>query len=84
MKSTKNMNVQERIARVDKLRAELESHCMCAEFMIRDNAYVVIYPPGYTDYQGIQHNLDKGKIYALEQLLKRCEDDWQASIFWKN
>ena len=78
------MNVQERIARIDKLREELESHCMCADFMDRGNVYVVIYPPGYTYYQGIQHNLNKGKIHALEQLLKRCEDDWQASIFWKN
>lgn len=76
------MNVQERIARIDKLQDELESHCMCAEFMIKDNAYVVIYPPGYTYYQGIQHNLDKGKIHALEQLLKRCESDWQESMLY--
>ena len=78
------MNVQERIARINKLREELEGHCMCADFMDRGNVYVVIYPPGYTYYHGIQHNLNRGKIHALEQLLKRCEDDWQASIFWKN
>ena len=84
MKDMKDMNVQERIARINKLREELENHCMCAEFIDRGNVYVVIYPPGYTNYQGIQHNLDKGKIHALEQLIKRCEDDWQESMFWKN
>ena len=78
------MNVQERIARIDKLQEELENHCMCAEFITWDNAYVVIYPPGYTSYQGIQHSLNKGKIHALERLLARCEEDWQASMFWKN
>ena len=34
------MNVQERITRIDKLQKKLENHCMCAEFIIRDNAYV--------------------------------------------
>ena len=77
------MNVQERIARIDKLQEELENHCMCAEFLDHNDVYVVIYPPGYTNYQGIQYNLNKGKVHALEQLLERCESDWQASIFWK-
>lgn len=83
MKDMKDMNVQERIARINELREELENHCMCADFVDGGNVYVVIYPPGYTEYQGIKHNLDKGKIHALEQLIKRCEDDWQASMFWK-
>lgn len=84
MKTVKEMNVQERIERINELQDELENHCMCAEFINQGNVFVVIYPPGYTNYQGIQHNLDKGKIFALESLIKRCEDDWQASMFWKN
>ena len=35
------MNVRERIARIDKLREELENHCMCAGFMECGNGYVV-------------------------------------------
>ena len=77
------MNVQERIDRINKLLEELESHCMCANFLDHNGVYVVVYPPGF-DNPGIHHSLNKGKIYALEQLLKRCEEDWQASMFWKN
>lgn len=43
MKDMKDMNVQERIARINELREELENHCMCADFMDRGNVYVCLY-----------------------------------------
>lgn len=69
--------IRERINKIEELKREIKSHCMCFTFKETENHYLVIFPHGFS-LDGVRAHKDLGKAESLSRILKKMEEIWNV------
>jgi len=76
--------VQENIKRLGELEAIVEKHLIGGKFKYNPTHALIIAFDLWSGFNGVQVSLDKGKINALEIMINKLDELYNADNHWRS